>query len=57
MAHGECYKKLREENTGKDKDNEKKERIPYPYNATIEDFEWDDHCVKQCIYKTVGLVI
>lgn len=57
-AHHECHKKMHEEmkDKGKDKEKEKKEHIPFPFDSTIEEFEWDDHCRQQCIYKTAGIV-
>ncbi len=51
-AHHDCWIKLQEELKGKEHEEQKQ----FPYNATIEEFEWDDHCLGQCIYKTAGIV-
>ncbi len=56
-AHRKCWEQREKEDKDKEhKDKDKKEHKPYPWNATIEEFEWDDKCEEHCVYKTAGIV-
>lgn len=53
-AHRTCWEQHKKEN--KDNDKPKKDHKHRLWNATVEEFEWDDHCQSHCVYKTAGIV-
>lgn len=55
-AHETCWEQRVKKHDENDTDKNEKGSNPYPRDATIEEFEYDDECQLYCVYKLTALV-